>query len=259
MTRFDKKPTEPNLEAFNLTDQDVINVKSHIKDKEYGVGCSIASLIIPVAICFVSIAILSAVPVACAGGGESVILTIAGIVSLIFMVTMINSSQAKVKVPEEKVIAYTNLTKAQGQFSSDLYSYNKLQEDHWFSMSGHEFEHEFGKLLEDDGYSVTYTQGSGDGGIDLVARKNGRETIIQCKAWKNPVGPAPLRELQGVRSPEQDAWMVGLGGFTNGAIEFAKQKHIQTISYQQVAETVERQLSKHDMKGSIDSGGNLII
>lgn len=259
MTRFDKKPTEPNLKAFNLTDQDVINVKSHIKDKEYGVGCSIVSLIIPVALCFLSVAILSALPVACAGGDGSVILTIAGIVSFIFMVSILNSSQAKVKVPEEQVIAYRNFTKAQDQYSSDLYSYNKLQEDHWFSMSGHQFEHEFGKLLEVDGYEVTYTQGSGDGGVDLIASKNGMETIIQCKAWKNPVGPAPVRELQGVREPGQEAWMVGLGGFTEGATEFAKQKGIKTITYKQVAETVQRQLSKHDMQNSIDSGGSLII
>ena len=110
----------------------------------------------------------------------------------------------------------------------DLDRYNKQNRDWWFELSGRKFEEEFSKVLKELGYSVQTTPTSGDGGIDIIATKSGKTTIIQCKAWKNPVGPAPMRELQGVREANQDAWMVGLGGFTKGAKEFASDKKIKT-------------------------------
>ena len=125
-------------------------------------------------------------------------------------------------------------------------------------MSGHHFEHEFGKLLEKEGYAVTLTKGSGDGGIDLVATKDSQEIIIQCKAWKNPVGPAPIREMQGVKEDHQQVWVVGLGGFTTGAIEFAKQKDIKLLEYKDVDAMVQRKFASKNMKQSIDMGGKLI-
>jgi restriction system protein len=107
-------------------------------------------------------------------------------------------------------------------------------------MSGHRFEREFGRLLEIDGYKVKYTKGSGDGGIDLIAKKASEEIIIQCKAWKNPVGPAPIREMQGVKEGNQKVWVVGLGGFTKGAEEFAKQKGIRLLEYKDVNLLVQK-------------------
>jgi hypothetical protein len=79
--------------------------------------------------------------------------------------------------------------------------------EYWTRMSGHQFEVAFGKLMLRLGYDVRVTPASGDGGVDLVLKRDGATTIVQCKAWGNQVPPAPVRELQGVREPGQEAWL----------------------------------------------------
>ena len=78
---------------------------------------------------------------------------------------------------------------------------------------------------------------------DTCPTKDSQEIIIQCKAWKNPVGPAPIREMQGVKEDHQQVWVVGLGGFTTGAIEFAKQKDIKLLEYKDVDAMVQRKFA----------------
>ena len=111
-----------------------------------------------------------------------------------------------------------------------LQSEERKKKEYWFTLSGHRFEKEFGKLLENNGYSVSITKGSADGGVDIVAEKSNLTTIIQCKAHKNPIGPATIRELFGVLSSgdfkAESAIVVCLGGFTIGAREFANKNNI---------------------------------
>ena len=54
-----------------------------------------------------------------------------------------------------------------------------------------------GKLFRARGYDVRHTGGSGDQGGDLILRKDGEITVVQCKAWKNPATPQVARELGG--------------------------------------------------------------
>jgi HJR/Mrr/RecB family endonuclease len=61
-------------------------------------------------------------------------------------------------------------------------------------MSGIEFEHYVGALLEFNGYKITYTKTSGDYGIDIVARKSGIATAIQVKRYHNAVGEAAVQQ-----------------------------------------------------------------
>jgi Restriction endonuclease/FHA domain len=48
-------------------------------------------------------------------------------------------------------------------------------------MPGHRFEHEIGYLMEEFGYKVLVTPGSGDHGVDVIAEKNGRRVAVQVK------------------------------------------------------------------------------
>lgn len=53
--------------------------------------------------------------------------------------------------------------------------------------AGDDFEKYVGKYFEDDGYEVEYrgiNLGFLDGGIDLIAKKNNKIFLIQCKYWK---------------------------------------------------------------------------
>ena len=119
----------------------------------------------------------------------------------------------------------------------------KLRE-HWMSMSGSEFEQELGTLYRHLGYRVETTPISGDQGIDLVLRKNGQTTVVQCKSHQKPVGPAVARELYGsmVASRADNAILACTGGFTRGVEQFVRGKPITLISASELAtlaETIE--------------------
>ena len=56
-------------------------------------------------------------------------------------------------------------------------------------IKGDEFEEHVGKLLQKDGWLVTYNgkdKGKEDGGVDLIAKKEGTTVLIQCKYRSNP-------------------------------------------------------------------------
>ncbi len=100
--------------------------------------------------------------------------------------------------------------------------------EYWFSLNGWEFESEFEKILNKNGFITNKTKGSSDGGIDIFAMKNNTSLAVQCKAHKNPVGPAIVRELYGSMNHNniKNGLLVNLGGFTKGVVEFSKDKSI---------------------------------
>lgn len=102
----------------------------------------------------------------------------------------------------------------------------------WQELDGLTFEHEFAALLKDSGYTgVNLTATTGDEGIDLWGTDpHGNTCIFQCKAYKDPVVPAQVRELLGslasVKSKAKYAVMVALSGTTAGALSFAKKNEL---------------------------------
>ena len=109
--------------------------------------------------------------------------------------------------------------------------------DYWMSLDGDEFEQEMGILYRNLGYRVESTPKSGDQGIDLILRKNGKTTVVQCKSHKAPVGPAIVRELFGsmVAFSADNAILACTGGFTRGVKEFVRGKPIALISTSRLA------------------------
>ena len=104
--------------------------------------------------------------------------------------------------------------------------------DFWMSLSGREFEHELATLYRKQGYEVQSTPTTGDGGVDLIIRKNGERIVVQCKSHKYPVGPAIVRELYGSMHHfrADSAILACTGGFTSGVRDFVKGKPIELIS-----------------------------
>lgn len=89
-------------------------------------------------------------------------------------------------------------------------------------LSGHEFEYFVGHLLECMGYTARVTQGSGDGGIDIIAHndKLGFEPPIikvQCKRTTNTINETQIRELLGTLAEGEFALFVTLGAFAKQA------------------------------------------
>lgn len=94
------------------------------------------------------------------------------------------------------------------------------------TISWHQFEELVGEAYRRMGYQVTgNTCGGADGGIDLMLRKGGEKTLVQCKHWKSSqVGVSIIREHYGVMCKEQadHGIVVCSGRFTEDAIAFAK-------------------------------------
>ncbi len=63
-------------------------------------------------------------------------------------------------------------------------------------MEGREFEYFCAELLERCGFEeVEVTRGSGDQGVDILARKEDIKYAIQCKNYSHPLGNSPVQEV----------------------------------------------------------------
>lgn len=135
------------------------------------------------------------------------------------------------------------------KYEWELFEYNRRIEakksEYWFSLNGWDFESEFAKLLNRQGFKTQITSGSSDGGIDIFAMKDGVPFAIQCKAHKSPIGPNIIRDLYGSMNHNniKNGILVNLGGFTKGVIDFAKDKSIILLDIDDVIKLHEGQKS----------------
>jgi restriction system protein len=110
------------------------------------------------------------------------------------------------------------------------------------AMSWQSFELLVGEAFRRQGYGVEERGGSAaDGGVDLVLRKDGKTTVVQCKRWREvQVGVQPVRELFGVMhaSGADAAIFVSSGTYTADAVEFARGQPIRLIDGDELADMV---------------------
>lgn len=95
-----------------------------------------------------------------------------------------------------------------------------------------DFELLVGEHFRRQGFAVEETAGGADGGIDLIAMKNGEKYLIQCKQWKAyKVGVKVVRELLGVMVGDAatGGFVVTSGTFTRDAVIFAKDNNITLL------------------------------
>lgn len=101
------------------------------------------------------------------------------------------------------------------------------------AMTWKEFEFLVGEYYRRKGYSVAEAGGSSpDGGIDLIAQKNGEKLVIQCKHWKAfKIDVKIARELYGVMvdAAASGAVLITSGDFTQPAIDFVRDKPVELI------------------------------
>jgi restriction system protein len=96
-----------------------------------------------------------------------------------------------------------------------------------------DFEYLVSEAFRRKGYDVEENLGVGaDGGVDLILRKEGKTTLVQCKQWKSKrVGVSVVRELFGVMNAEKadHGIVVCTGGYTKDAIDFARGNSIELL------------------------------
>jgi restriction system protein len=102
------------------------------------------------------------------------------------------------------------------------------------ALSWRQFELLVGEAFRRQGYTVQETgQGGADGGIDLVLRKDGKLTLVQCKRWKTQrVDVKVVREMYGLLAHHQasEVKIIAVGAYTADAQRFATGKPIELIT-----------------------------
>jgi hypothetical protein len=126
---------------------------------------------------------------------------------------------------------YVEYSRSLADYQVRFFRWLRVQEFWWQTLDGRRFEFELAMVLRRMGYDVRCTGGAGDGGVDLVLSRAGREVIVQCKAHKNPIGPGPIRDLYGTMTHRNanEAWLVTASGFSRTAKEFAQGKGIRLV------------------------------
>ena len=125
------------------------------------------------------------------------------------------------------------------------------------SLQWDEFEELTGEAFRRQGYSVRMTakKGEPDGGIDLVLKKDGEITLVQCKHWKTrQVGVRVIRELYGVMAAEKapKGILVISGSFTAATKAFAVGKPLELIDGEQLFYLIGKIQGKHTMPDTAD-------
>ena len=102
------------------------------------------------------------------------------------------------------------------------------------SLSWRQFELLVGEAFRRQGYAVQETGlGGADGGIDLLLRKEGKLTLVQCKRWKTQrVDVKVVREMFGLLAHHQASAVkiIAVGAYTADAQRFAAGKPIELIT-----------------------------
>ncbi len=74
------------------------------------------------------------------------------------------------------------------------HSYTNVEQ--FNGMDGHEFEYACADILRKNGFdNVEVTRGSGDFGVDIIARKGNLNYAIQCKCYNHKLNNAPIQEV----------------------------------------------------------------
>ena len=109
------------------------------------------------------------------------------------------------------------------------------------SMSWREFEELVAEAYRGQGYRAELTTAGADGGADIILRRDGQTTLVQCKRWKQrqvPVGV--VRELLGIMHAESaaSAVFVTSGEYTAEATAFGRRNGITLVDGQALVELI---------------------
>jgi restriction system protein len=97
------------------------------------------------------------------------------------------------------------------------------ESEHDEPLDGYEFEHHVARRLKENGWSVHHTGKSGDQGADLIAEKESRRYVIQCKFSTYPISNSAIQEAHAARGfyRVQFAAVVTNSDFTRAARQLA--------------------------------------
>jgi len=114
-----------------------------------------------------------------------------------------------------------------------------------------EFEEVTAEIFRQKDYKAKVTGKTGDLGIDVILSKNGEKIGMQCKHYKDPIGPSMIREFVGALEGEglKKGFFVTTSHFTSGAKEAAQRTNLNL-------ELINGQALGH-MRNQIDANINI--
>ncbi len=102
-----------------------------------------------------------------------------------------------------------------------------------YALDPYEFEAYVADIFRKKGYQVELRGGSGDKGVDLIVETGafGKRAIVQCKRYRNKIGPDTVRELYGTLLHERaaHAFLVTTAEISDAAREWAQHKSLTLI------------------------------
>jgi restriction system protein len=104
--------------------------------------------------------------------------------------------------------------------------------DQLYNLPPADFEQYVARLFRQKKYKVTVRGRSGDLGVDLVLmRQGGKRAIVQCKRYRNTIGPEIVRELYGTLIHEgvSHAFLVTTADISESARAWAQGKPMTLI------------------------------
>jgi restriction system protein len=121
------------------------------------------------------------------------------------------------------------------------------------NLSWKEFEKFIGSIFVKLGYSVEVTGGSSDGGVDLVVKKDGRTSHVQCKNYRvSKVSLSMVRDFYGAMNANlnfEAGYFITTGMFTLEAENFADDKPIELIDGAKLMDYVRKTSAKEAPQG----------
>jgi hypothetical protein len=124
--------------------------------------------------------------------------------------------------------------------------YDALSKVDWY-----QFEKFSATLLRSEGYAVERKGGAHpDGGVDLIAMKDGEIILVQCKHWKTwDIKPKTVREMIGTMkiNDAAEGAIYTLKGATPQAQQLANEQKISIIDGRQLANRALLQISNEEL------------
>ena len=137
----------------------------------------------------------------------------------------------KRSLPDEYIWLRSNLDKAFRAYHNEHQSKSSTR-NALHNMSGIEFEAWVVKVLKENGFNdVRGTPATGDQGADIIAKKGGRNIIIQAKRYKGTVGNKAVQEVIGALQyyDGNEGWVITNSIFSSSAIALAQKCKIKLI------------------------------
>lgn len=107
---------------------------------------------------------------------------------------------------------------------------------------GHAFEAWVAEALSGFGWKAQTTPGSGDQGLDVIARRNGKTLGVQCKLYKSPIGNKAVQEAHAGKAFHgvDAAAVMSNAAFTPSARALAEATGVKLFSPHDIPELYEK-------------------